>query len=293
MEPGMTRAAEVILLGAPTYREGIDSIRSRLLDGLIQPYFEGLLERHGLTSSEAVRRANLDKDYGRQILTGKRMARRDTYIQLAIAMGLCFEEAQSMLNFLGMGPIYAVRERDAAILYAMQRGYNLMKTQLLLDAHGLPALGDPEAEAEGDFEAEPPHTRDVEQRVREARDFCALTEEVQDRFVRLSVSAYFDKLLKARGLSRAQALVRAGIKESIGFQLLSGIRTAKNRDAYVRLALALGLNLEETQQMLKFLKKGALYPLKERDAALVYCVGRGLSLEEVQRLLEEHGIAPL
>ena len=289
----MTQLAEVVLLDAPSFRAGIDSIRDKLLDGKIQPYFEALLARHGLSSSEAVQRANLDKDYGRQILTGKRMARRDTYIQLAFALGLNPAETQSMLNFLGMGPIYAVRERDAAILYALQRGYTLMKAQLLLEENGLLALGDaadttPSAEPESN--AAPMRTTDVERSIREARDFDMVTTEVQDMFIGISVSDYFDRLLSARHLTRAQALSRAGIKESIGFQLLSGTRTAKNRDAYLRLALALHLGLDETQQLLKFLKKGTLYALKERDAALLYCVGHGHTLEETQRQLAQSGL---
>lgn len=291
----MTRKAEVVLLDAPTYREGIDSIRDRLVDGLIRPYFEKLLALHGLTSGEAVQRANLDKDYGRQILTGKRMTKRDAYMQLAFAIGLSDQETQSMLNFLGMGLIYAVRERDAAILYALQRGYTLMKVQLLLDEHGLAPLGDPDAlydEGVADDSA-PPSTSDMEQHVRESRDFDSLNEVVQDRFLGLSVSTYFDRLLRARSLTRAQALAQAELNENFGFQLLSGVRTAKNRDAYVRLALGMRLSLTETQQMLKYLKKGTLYPLKERDAALLYCVGHGCTLTETQKLLAENGLPPL
>ena len=45
------------------------------------------------------------------------------------------------------------------------------------------------------------------------------------------------------------------------------------------------LSLAETQSMLKFLKKGTLYPLKERDAALVFCISRGYTIDQAQELL--------
>ena len=100
----MTRLVQVILLDAPSYCDGIDSIRDKLLDGKIQPYFKKLLAERGITSSEAVEQANLDKDYGRQILTGKRMARRDTYIQLAFAMGFPIRRPKACSIFWAWGP---------------------------------------------------------------------------------------------------------------------------------------------------------------------------------------------
>lgn len=286
-----TQAAEAILLDAADYREGLDRIRDQLLCASIQAYFDALLARHGLTAGEAVRRANLDKDFGRQILTGRRRARRDYYLQLALGMGLSAPEARSLLNFLGVGPIYPVRARDAAILYALERGMSLMDTQLLLEAHGLCPLGDAE---EASWESYPAGgtmpTAEAEIAVRDAETFAHVTDTVQDRFTQQSVHAFFDRLLSERGLTRTEALARAGLKESIGYQLLSGTRTAKNRDAYVRLALGLGLSLQDTQRMLKFLKKGELYPLKERDAALVFAIGHGFSLDATQKLLEGNGL---
>lgn len=286
-----TREAETILRDADGYEEGIERIRGVLMGDTIREYFAALLDRHGLTVAEAVKRADLDKDFGRQILIGERMARRDYYIRLAIGMGLSFPETQSMLNFVGHGPIYAVRERDAAVLYAIQRGYNLMQTQYLLDEHDLPVLGDPDPETGG--YSDPLSTHEAEYQVREAQDFGELREEIGDFFVRASVNEYFETMLSARGMSRAQALERAGIKQSIGFQLLNGTRTAKNRDVYVRLALALSLTLDDTQRMLKFLKKGELYPLRERDAALVFCLAHGYSIEETNRLLLDNGLGEL
>ncbi|NLZ88023.1 MAG: hypothetical protein GX916_00830 [Clostridiales bacterium] len=103
-----------------------------------------------MQTSEVVRRAELDKDFGRQLLKGERVGRRDYYIQLAFGLCLTVEETQSMLSFLGIGPLYALRKRDAAVMYALRKGYSLMDTQLLLDQHNLTPLGDAE-DAWADF----------------------------------------------------------------------------------------------------------------------------------------------
>lgn len=293
-EESKTRAAQTILLDANSYEEGMRKIRGQLLDLSVQAYFANLLKIHDLTAPQAVRQAFLDKDYGRQILIGERAAHRDIYLMLAFAMGLSFAETQSMLNFLGKGPIYVVRKRDAAILYALKKKLSLMDAQLMLEAHDLPVLGE-EEELAGDGPPAPPpslSTRDIEQHVQRAENFDEVGELIEDHFVRLSISSYFHRLLRTRDLTRKDALRLAGLKDS-RVQLLNGTRTARNSDEYIRLALAMRLTLSQTQQMLKYVKKGELYPLKERDAALVFAIGHGLSLEETQQLLRKHGLLAL
>ena len=294
--PSLTMQAQAILFNCAQFDQGVDQIRDQLLSASIKDYFSRLLTTHGLQTGEAVRRAELDKDFGRQLLKGERMGRRDYYIQLAIGMALTVEETQSMLSYLGVGPLYALRKRDAAIIYALREDYSLMDTQLLLDQHDLTPLGDAEDE---DFDIagdrQSVRTADMEQRLKQVRDFESLSEEMNDSFLRDSVNSYFARLLEARGLSRRQLIDLAGLsdKANLVFQLLNGTRTARNRDLYIRLALAMQLSLAETQSMLKFLKKGTLYPLKERDAALVFCISRGYTIDQAQELLAANDLPPL
>lgn len=290
----ITRLAEITLLSVHSFSDGINALEGNLLGESIRLYFETLLTRHSITSAEAVRAANLDKDFGRQILIGDRMARRDYYLQLAFGMGLSYEETQSLLSFLGRGQIYAVRQRDAALMYALQRGMNLLEVQLLLDEHGLTPLGDDDDdEPDHGAQSTPLLTKDVEQRIRESHSFQDVSDEIGDRFQTIAINDYFNKLLSARNIARVRVLVGAGINVNIGYQLFSGKRIAKNRDAYIRIALVLGLSLPETQQMLKILEKGALYPLKRRDAALVFGIGHGFSIDDMQKLLADHGLPEL
>ena len=293
----LTMQAQAILLDCPDFDQGVDAIRNQLLSASVREYFSGLLERHGLQTSEVVRRAELDKDFGRQLLKGERVGRRDYYIQLAFGLSLTVDETQSMLSFLGIGPLYALRKRDAAVMYALRKGYSLMDTQLLLDQHNLTPLGDAE-DAWADFARgadQNLRTADMEQKLKQAQNFDALSEEMNDSTTQESVNTYFASLLEARGLSRRQLIDLAGLsdKSNLVFQLLNGTRTARNRDYYIRLALALRLSLDETQSLLKFLNKGTLYPLKMRDAALVYAISHGYDIEATQRLLADNGLEAL
>ena len=203
-----------------------------------------------------------------------------------------------MLSFLGIGALYALRKRDAAIMYALREDYSLMDTQLLLDQHDLTPLGDAE-EAWTDFargeDNQSLRTADMEQMLRQARNFETLSEEMNDSITKESVNTYFARLLEERGLSRRQVIDLAGLgdKANLAFQLLNGTRTARNRDYYIRLALAMRLSLDETQSLLKFLKKGILYPLKIRDAALVYAISHGFDIRATQQLLSENDLEAL
>lgn len=296
--PSLTLQAQAVLLDCSQFREGVDIIRDWLLSSSIRDYFADLLSAHGLHAHEAVRGAELDKDFGRQLLIGERMGRRDYYIQLAFGMKLSVEETQSMLSYLGIGPLYALRKRDAAVMYALKEGFSLMDTQLLLDQYNLTPLGDSEdafsdfAESKG---TQSLRTQDMEQRLKNTRNFEELNEEMNDHFTRINVNTYFARLLTARGLGRRQVIDLAGLsdKANLAFQLLNGTRTARNRDLYIRLALAMRLDLEETQRLLKFLKKGTLYPLKMRDAALVYAISHGYDIKATQQLLAENALAML
>lgn len=292
--PSLTMQAQAVLLDCAGFDQGMDAIRHQLLSSSVREYFAQLMESRGLQSGEVVRRAELDKDFGRQILKGERAGRRDYYIQLAFGLGLTVEETQSMLSFLGIGALYVLRKRDAAVMYALREGYSLMDTQLLLDQHDLTPLGDSE-EAWTDFAGDGDRTADLEQKLRQARDFETLSEEMNDSMTKESVNTYFARLLEERGLSRRQVIDLAGLsdKANLAFQLLNGTRTARNRDYYIRLALAMELNLDETQSLLKFLKKGILYPLKIRDAALVYAISHGYDITATQQLLADNDLEEL
>lgn len=296
--PSLTLQAQSILLDCAGFEQGVDAIRSQLLSASVREYFSGLMASRGLQTGEVVRRAELDKDFGRQILKGERVGRRDYYIQLAFGMGLTVEETQSMLSFLGIGALYALRKRDAAVMYALREGYSLMDVQLLLDQHDLTPLGDAE-DGWTDFargeDKQGFRTVDMEQKLRQVRDFETLNEEMNDRVTKENVNTYFGRLLEERGLSRRQVIDLAGLsgKANLAFQLLNGTRTARNRDYYIRLALAMRMSLDETQSLLKFIKKGILYPLKIRDAALVYAISHGFDIEATQQLLSENELEPL
>jgi len=142
-------------------------------------------------------------------------------------------------------------------------------------------------------EAQVVETRQVEQIVMSAADFAEVLGKTEGKLIKGTVEQYFDGLLERKGIQKKGLFIRAGINQNIGYQLLRGVRKSKNRDVYLKIAIEAGLSLDETQQMLKLLNIGAIYPVRERDAVVYYGMTHGYNLVRIQELLEERGQLPL
>lgn len=103
-------------------------------------YLALLLEKKGMTRADVVRSSQLDRAYVYQIFSGDKMPSRDKLIALAFGMGLTEEEAKKMLKLSCNRELYAKDERDAVLLFALQRGKTVFEVNELLYSHGLPVL---------------------------------------------------------------------------------------------------------------------------------------------------------
>lgn len=100
-----------------------------------------LLSQKGLSRAEVVRGSQLDRAYVYQIFSGERIPSRDKLIAMAFGLHLSGDETQTMLKLSGNRELYARDERDAMILFALQREMTILETNELLFGHGLFVLG--------------------------------------------------------------------------------------------------------------------------------------------------------
>lgn len=109
-------------------------------------------------------------------------------------------------------------------------------------------------------------------------------------------SPAFDTLLKQyceqRGMLPAQVIERSQIERTYGHQLFNGTRRP-SRDKVIQLALGLGLNVDETQQLLRSAGKSPLYPRLKRDAVVLYGIQKKLPILSVQESLTKYGLTLL
>ena len=103
---------------------------------------------------------------------------------------------------------------------------------------------------------------------------------------------YLCSLLERRGWLVRDAIRACYLERSYGYQLFNGTRPP-TRTFLLRLALALELGEEETQQLLTRCGKAVLYPRSRFDAAVLYGLTHRLTLEETDELLLSPGEAGL
>ena len=99
-------------------------------------------DQWSLIPERVIFRAQIDRTYGHQLFNGTRRPSRDKVLQLAVGMGLTVEEAQQLLQAAGKSPLYPRLKRDAALIFCLKNGYDMMTTQELLSQHGLLLLGE-------------------------------------------------------------------------------------------------------------------------------------------------------
>ena len=115
---------------------------NEFLDDSIRVFFDELLNETGQKKSEIIRSANLSRVYGYQLMEGRRRGKRDYYLLIAIAMSLDLKTTQRMLAIAQYGALHPLIKRDAAIIFAINHGYDNMKTYDFMFSLGVPPLDD-------------------------------------------------------------------------------------------------------------------------------------------------------
>ena len=127
--------------------------------------------------------------------------------------------------------------------------------------------------------------------LRQLRD-GALNEVLQSETSLPPFSDYIAQICFVRGEPREYVIRRAGIERSYGYQLFNGTRKP-SRDKAIQLAFGFGLDLKQTQNLLKVSQQSPLNPRIKRDAAVLYGIIHGLNLDEIQEILESFGMTTL
>ena len=104
-------------------------------------------------------------------------------------------------------------------------------------------------------------------------------------FLDIPLSAHLKELLQKKGMRVSQAADKSNKGEYI-YQVFRGIKNP-GRDVVLCIALAMKLDLEETQQLLRIMD--FVYDRNKRDSMVIFGIARGISVVEVNDILYEFG----
>ncbi len=105
----------------------------------LSEYLRELLKTYGYDKSEVFKRAGMsDTNYGYELFRNdSKKASRDKLIRLCIGFPLSVDETQKVLKYGKVRPLYPRDERDAYILFGLNKKYTLDEINDLLYEHNL------------------------------------------------------------------------------------------------------------------------------------------------------------
>ena len=123
-------------------------------------------------------------------------------------------------------------------------------------------------------------------------DFQTFYSENKDYMLTQKLTELLAQLLERKGLKKSQVIQKAELSEVYGYQIFSGIRVPE-RKKLLCLAIGMGLNIEEAQQLLKCAGYAPLYVKLPFDSIVLYGLCKGLSVVQINELLFSYGLETL
>ena len=109
-----------------------------------------------------------------------------------------------------------------------------------------------------------------------------ILKEIRD----VSFVDYINEILLEKDLEKSDIIRDAQIPRTYAYQIFQGSKQA-GLDKILQLAIAMKLNLEETNRLLTVAHHNHLYAKQQRDAILIFGISKQYSLMQINELLDE------
>ena len=105
-----------------------------------------------------------------------------------------------------------------------------------------------------------------------------------------SFPAYMDTLISLKKLKRQDIFQKADLPQKYGYKLLTGETHTTDRDKLLRIFIAMGMTLKETQRALTLYGLAPLYAKNKRDVVIIIALNKDVSsVDTVNEWLNENG----
>lgn len=125
-----------------------------------------------------------------------------------------------------------------------------------------------------------------------AQDFQTFYDENKEYMALSDLAGLLTELLQRKGLKKSHVIKNAELSEIYGYQIFSGVRVPE-RKKLLCLAIGMGLNIDEAQQLLKCAGYPQLYVKKPFDSVVLYGFHKGMSVVEINELLYKYDLETL
>ena len=125
-----------------------------------------------------------------------------------------------------------------------------------------------------------------------SQDFQTFYNENKEYMISADLAELLADFIRSKGLKKSQVIKNAEFSEVYGYQIFSGVRVPE-RKKLLCLAVAMKLNIDETQQLLKCAGYSQLYVKLPFDSVLLYGLCKELSVVQINELLYEYDLETL
>ena len=123
-------------------------------------------------------------------------------------------------------------------------------------------------------------------------DFKTFYRKNQDSFITESLADLLNDLLQQSGKSKAAVIRDSQISEIYGYKIFDGEKIPK-RNKLLALAFGMGLNLTQTQKLLRCAGYAQLYAKIPFDSVVIYALCKKLTVRQLNDLLYAQGFGIL
>ena len=117
-----------------------DTLSHNVFPSSFPEYLSELLRVHQMTPAELIASAGIQRNYGYQILDGRRHPSRDKVLSLCLALTLDVTETQRALTLTQNGQLYSKNRRDSILIFALEKKLSVIDTNALLEEMSEPLL---------------------------------------------------------------------------------------------------------------------------------------------------------
>lgn len=101
------------------------------------------------------------------------------------------------------------------------------------------------------------------------------------------LSVYLTNILEKKGFVKAAVIKKSELSEVMGYQIFSGVRNP-SRDSLISVCVAMELDINEIQEILKVASFAELYPKSKRDSIIINGIGNKKSVAQINETLYEN-----
>ncbi len=128
------------LVEGASFEKSLEALGTAINNPSLTELLAALQKRNGLSASDIADQTLLSKSYVHQLFNGIRSPGRNAVLCVARVLKANLHETRTLLRLSQKGDLYPRIRRDAAIIFGIERDYDLMRLERLLTDIGEASL---------------------------------------------------------------------------------------------------------------------------------------------------------